>query len=69
MVACFLRSYSTCMGNLRNHAAANKTLGTSSLHLPKGLLAHLQDNIFGTHMCRTARTHARTHTSTRQHIV
>ena len=42
--------YSTCMGNLRNHAAANKTLGTSSLHLPKGLLAHLQDNIFGTLM-------------------
>ncbi len=46
----FFGSYSTCMGNLRNHAAANKTLGTSSLHLPKGLLAHLQDNIFGTLM-------------------
>jgi hypothetical protein len=36
------------MGSLRKHPpAATKVLGTSSLSLPKGLMAHLQENIFG----------------------
>jgi DNA polymerase zeta len=41
-----LLSYSTCLGKIRNPDSLNKTLGTSTLSLPKGLLEQLEDKMF-----------------------